>query len=483
MALSSSCSTSSSWARPSRIARRLGGRGRRGRRPLSRPEPAVPDGFLAQLRGPIRRRGSGRVGAPVLARCSPRTATARALAGLPRGGGLLGAAFCSSLGPLLRGRGPLVLLCATAPGAIRGRGSYGGPRSGALPVLLCERAERLGLRLHPGARRLRRAPLRRSTRFPASPARRGDLLPDSGGLSPGHPWCRRSGRARVAMLVIPAALVGFLAVRRRAITAALRERGASVDLLTAARGGCCLGLFWAVASGRVYWPAVSAAIVPPPPPPLGHRVLAVARCGRRPCWHWERSWRSTWPARCRACGTAERSPSTTRASSARCERRASARVRGLLAFCAGHHVHRGGDRALARLGPTPAYESTRHARRGSGTPRPYVLVPRTTRGIRNDLRVSASRSSSISSRCPCSTRCHGGFRSRRSPFSCPPTPPTSRRSRRPRIAVTTTEYGLAAPGVANPGFGAHFHPWAVWHASALACCVSGRRCHEAACHP
>ena len=78
-------------------------------------------------------------------------------------------------------------------------------------------------------------------------------FPILAGLSPGHPWADVTGVAWLAMLVIPGALVAFLLVRGRAMATGARRQGASADLLPPLLLLCCLGLFWAVASGRVYW--------------------------------------------------------------------------------------------------------------------------------------------------------------------------------------------------------------------------------------
>lgn len=78
-------------------------------------------------------------------------------------------------------------------------------------------------------------------------------FPILSGLSPGHPWADAPAAAGVAMLLIPAALAAFLLLRRRAIAAARRRTGTSSDLLPPLLLLCCLALFWAIASGRVYW--------------------------------------------------------------------------------------------------------------------------------------------------------------------------------------------------------------------------------------
>jgi len=204
-------------------------------------------------------------------------------------------------------------------------------------------------------------------------------FPILAGLSPGHPWADVPGVPWVAMLVIPAALVAFLAVRRRAIATALRQRGASADLLTPLVALGCLGLFWAVASGRVYWrpryllPIAGATAV----------HLGVASS-----WLWRR-WR---PAAALALGALlalnvagtlprlreSRAIADYYASIVRSLQEKGVRT-GYADFSLSAPVTMFTAEAIVlspRLGPTPAYESERHTRRVEREgPDAYVLRP------------------------------------------------------------------------------------------------------------
>jgi hypothetical protein len=72
-------------------------------------------------------------------------------------------------------------------------------------------------------------------------------LPRLAGLSPGHPWAQIPGVRELVGAVIPLALLVYI-VRERA---ALR-RVPTTAWLTPLLSLCCLALFWAVASGRVF---------------------------------------------------------------------------------------------------------------------------------------------------------------------------------------------------------------------------------------
>jgi hypothetical protein len=181
------------------------------------------------------------------------------------------------------------------------------------------------------------------------------------------------------MLVIPAALVGFLAVRRRAITAALRERGASADLLTPLVAVCCLGLFWAVASGRVYWrPRYLLPIA----------GATAVHLGVTTSWLWQRG----RPAAVLALGALLALNVAGTLPRLRESRGIAGYYAGIVRSLREKGVRNGyADFSLSapvtmftaeaivlspRLGPTPAYESARHARRVERDgPDAYVLRP------------------------------------------------------------------------------------------------------------
>ena len=191
-------------------------------------------------------------------------------------------------------------------------------------------------------------------------------FPILAGLSPGHPGADVTAVGWLAMLVIPGALLAFLLVRGRALVKSLRRHGTSADLLPPLLLLCGLGLFWAVASGRVYWrpryllPVLAATSVHlgvglawllARARPAGVLVLSgllllnVAgtlprlRGGRAIAEHYERIVRSLRDKGIRT-GYADFSLSAP-----------------VTMFTAE-------DITLSsRLGPTPAYESERHARR------------------------------------------------------------------------------------------------------------------------
>jgi hypothetical protein len=79
-------------------------------------------------------------------------------------------------------------------------------------------------------------------------------VPVLAGVSPGHPWLVLSARAvrTAAGLLIPAALVAFLALRGREIVSSLRSGRPSPALLPPILLVACLALVWATASGAVY---------------------------------------------------------------------------------------------------------------------------------------------------------------------------------------------------------------------------------------
>jgi len=71
-------------------------------------------------------------------------------------------------------------------------------------------------------------------------------LPRLAGLSPGHPWAALPGLRAAVGAVVPLALAGYLWVQRSTLRLA-PGAGWLTPLLTL----CCLGMFWAVAAGRV----------------------------------------------------------------------------------------------------------------------------------------------------------------------------------------------------------------------------------------
>ena len=91
-------------------------------------------------------------------------------------------------------------------------------------------------------------------------------FPILAGVSPGHPWADWPGVPTLAALLPPAALGAYLLLKRRSLVPDLRS-GPSSAVLAPLLMVACLGLFWAVASGRVYWrpryllPVVAATAV------------------------------------------------------------------------------------------------------------------------------------------------------------------------------------------------------------------------------
>jgi hypothetical protein len=193
---------------------------------------------------------------------------------------LLGSAFWQqpvALGYVLAATAALVLSRATwrAPAAL----AYPlGLAVGVLPVLLwnvrngwasgailgresSELAEQAGALAVQVARTL-------STSFPVL-----------AGLSPGHPWGHLPGARLVAGLVIPAALLGYLAIERRAVVAGLRRLEAKAALLPPLLTAATLALFWATAAGGIHHrpryllPVLAAFAV--------HLGVVAAAAGRR----------------------------------------------------------------------------------------------------------------------------------------------------------------------------------------------------------
>src|SRR6185503_315439 len=71
----------------------------------------------------------------------------------------------------------------------------------------------------------------------------------------------------VAAVIVPGALIAFLALRGRGLRRALREARPAPSWLPPLLMAACLALFWAVAAGRVHWrpryllPVVAATAV------------------------------------------------------------------------------------------------------------------------------------------------------------------------------------------------------------------------------
>ena len=78
-------------------------------------------------------------------------------------------------------------------------------------------------------------------------------FPILAGMSPAHPWTDVPGLRPAISALIPLAFVAYLAGRGRSLWDGLRRGTPSAALLPPLLTLACLGLFWAVASGRVYW--------------------------------------------------------------------------------------------------------------------------------------------------------------------------------------------------------------------------------------
>jgi hypothetical protein len=104
-------------------------------------------------------------------------------------------------------------------------------------------------------------------------------LPVLAGLSPGHPWGGVPAVRAAAVLVLPLAFVGYLAVTGRAMAGDGRGFGPRASLLPPLLACCCLGLFWATASGGIHHrpryllPVLAASAV--------HLGVVAAAVGRR----------------------------------------------------------------------------------------------------------------------------------------------------------------------------------------------------------
>jgi hypothetical protein len=202
-------------------------------------------------------------------------------------------------------------------------------------------------------------------------------FPILAGVSPGHPWAAVAPVRAIALALIPATLFTFVLVRARGAWPRLRSACPPADLLAPLLALSCLALFWATASGRVYWrpryllPLLAATAV--------HLAVSLA-------WAWRR-------ARLLAAGAVAILLAVNVAGTlprlrdgADIERHYAAVVRSLLdkgirtgyadfslsapvtMFTAERIV------LSSRLGPTPAYESDRHrARVEASGPDAYVL--------------------------------------------------------------------------------------------------------------
>ena len=78
-------------------------------------------------------------------------------------------------------------------------------------------------------------------------------FPTLSGLSPGHPWGQLWPVTLVGYVLVPGALVLYLALRRREIVASVRQGRPAPALLPPLLLACVLVQFWATASGRIYW--------------------------------------------------------------------------------------------------------------------------------------------------------------------------------------------------------------------------------------
>ena len=78
-------------------------------------------------------------------------------------------------------------------------------------------------------------------------------FPILAGVAPGHPWADVVAARVVAVALIPAALVTYLVLEARGIVASVRARAASPALLPMLLLLATVTLAWAAASGKVYW--------------------------------------------------------------------------------------------------------------------------------------------------------------------------------------------------------------------------------------
>ena len=204
-------------------------------------------------------------------------------------------------------------------------------------------------------------------------------FPILAGLSPGHPWAGVPGVGVLAMSVIPAALAAYLALRGRDLATAVRQGRGAAGLLPPLLLLACLALFWAIASGRVYWrpryllPVVAATSI--------HLGVAVS-------WLWRRA----KPAAVlglgallalNVAGTVPRIRESAGIADHYARIVRSLREKGIRTGYADFSLSAPVTMFTAeqivlssRLGPTPAYESEGHQRRvAEQGPDAYVLRP------------------------------------------------------------------------------------------------------------
>ncbi|HEY7512700.1 MAG TPA: glycosyltransferase family 39 protein [Vicinamibacteria bacterium] len=224
-------------------------------------------------------------------------------------------------------------------------------------------------------------------------------FPILAGLSPGHPWADVPAVRAAAVALIPLALAAYAAVRGRPAWRALREGRSGADLLAPLLMAACLALFWAIASGRVYWrpryllPVAGATAV--------HLGVALA-------WSWRRA-RAPGTVviagllALHVAGTLPRLRDGGRIAEQYARLVRSLREKGIRTGYADFSISAPVTMFTAEqivlspgLGPTPAYESDRHRRLVEAAgPDAYVLRPeddadafaRTLRGLGVSFRL------------------------------------------------------------------------------------------------
>jgi hypothetical protein len=78
-------------------------------------------------------------------------------------------------------------------------------------------------------------------------------FPILAGVAPGHPWADTLVARTMAVVLIPGALLAYLALEARTMVASVRARAASASLLPPVLLLATVALAWAAASGKVYW--------------------------------------------------------------------------------------------------------------------------------------------------------------------------------------------------------------------------------------
>lgn len=204
-------------------------------------------------------------------------------------------------------------------------------------------------------------------------------FPILAGVSAGHPWAGWPALAAAGAGLLPLLLLGFLVLRGGEMYRSLRQGAPSPALLPPLLSLVCLMLFWAVAAGRLHWrpryllPVLAAATV--------HLGVVVA-------WLWARSRaaamvilglllavniRGTLPRLLESRSIADYYRIVVRSLEEKGIRT------GYADFSLAAPVTMFTSERIVlspRLGPTPAYESERHARLvGSRGPDAYVLRP------------------------------------------------------------------------------------------------------------